>query len=361
MSEQTGEKTEQPTLRKQEEALKKGQIAHSPEVQTALVLLAGVAALAFTGRETWAQLVGVLVASLGHLHDMSISPSNLQTYALDGALAALKCAGPVMLATVLGGLLAGAIQNRFNTAPDALAPDWGRLDPVAGFRRVFSFKQVAPTALAGVKLAAVVLLSYSEIRSLLNDPIFTTAVGVARIAGFLAQSSLKLFLRISLALLAIAAADYGYQWWRNHQDMMMTKDEVKEEMKSSEGNPLFKTARRRRLRLVSQRKMLAAVRTADVVVTNPTHIAVALRYDRQTMKAPRIVAKGLRLNAARIRELAEQHRVPIVENKPLARMMFKYGRVDGEIPAQLYAAVAEVLAWVYRVNRYRYYAEANQI
>ena len=123
---------------------------------------------------------------------------------------------------------------------------------------------------------------------------------------------------------------------------------------------MIKAARRRRFRQASKSKMLAAVPTADVVVTNPTHIAVSLRYDRKTMKAPKIVAKGIRLNAARIRAIAEQHRVPIVENKPLAQMMFKYGRVDGEIPAQLYAAVAEVLAWVYRVNRYRYYAEANQ-
>ncbi len=360
MSEQTGEKTEQPTPRKLEEALKKGQIAHSPELQTALVLLAGVTALAFTGRESWANLVGALVASLSHLHDLPLGAGNLQAYALKGALLALQCTGPVMLATALGGLLAGAIQTRFNTAPEALTPDWGRLNPVAGFQRLFSFKQAAPTALSAGKLAVILLLSYAEIRSILDDPVFTTSVSVARLAGFLAESSLRIFLRISLALLAVAAADYGYQWWRNHQDMMMTKDEVKEELKSSEGNPLIKSARRRRLRLVSKRKMLAAVPTADVVVTNPTHIAIALRYDRKTMKAPKIVAKGIRLNAQRIREIAELHHVPVVENQPLARLMFKYGRVDGEIPAQLYAAVAEILAWVYRVNRYRYYAEANQ-
>jgi flagellar biosynthetic protein FlhB len=142
--------------------------------------------------------------------------------------------------------------------------------------------------------------------------------------------------------------------------MMMTREEVKEDMKSAEGNPQVKAAQRRRRRTVSKAKALADVPTADVVVTNPTHIAIALRYDRKTMRAPKIVAKGIRLNAQRIREIAQQYQIPIIENRPLARMLFKKGKVGGEIPAQLYAAVAEILAWVYRVNRYRYYAEQNQ-
>ena len=133
-----------------------------------------------------------------------------------------------------------------------------------------------------------------------------------------------------------------------------------EEMKNTEGDPHMKARQRRRRTLKNQRQMLQEVPQADVVLTNPTHLAVALRYDRKTMKAPKIVAKGSRLNAMKIREIATQHQVPIMENKPLARMLFKYGRVGGEIPAELFAAVAEVLAWVYRVNRYRYYREQNQ-
>jgi flagellar biosynthetic protein FlhB len=160
--------------------------------------------------------------------------------------------------------------------------------------------------------------------------------------------------------LVIAAADYGYQWWHTHHDLMMTRDELKEEMKNTEGNQRIKGARRRR-RSTSKAKMLAEVPKADVIVTNPTHIAVALRYDRKTMRAPKVVAKGIRLNAEQIREVARQHQVPILENKPLARLLFKHGRIGGEVPAQFYAAVAEVLAWVYRVNRYRYYTEQNQI
>ena len=141
---------------------------------------------------------------------------------------------------------------------------------------------------------------------------------------------------------------------------MMTKEEVKDEARNTEGNPQVKAAQRRKKNAISVRRMLAEVPKADVIVTNPTHLAIALKYDRRSMKAPRIVAKGSRLNALRIREIARQHQVPIIENKPLARMMFKYGRVGGEIPAQLYSAVAEVLAWVYRINRYKYYVEQQQ-
>jgi flagellar biosynthesis protein FlhB len=164
---------------------------------------------------------------------------------------------------------------------------------------------------------------------------------------------------VCLALLVIAAADYGYQFWKTSRDLMMTKDELKEEMKDSEGNQQVKSARKRR-RSVSKAKQLAEVAQADVVVTNPTRIAIALRYDRKTMKAPKVVAKGIRLNAARIREIAAQHQVPMIENKPLARMLFKHAKVGAEIPANLFAGVAEVLAWVYRVNRYRYFSERNR-
>ncbi len=284
----------------------------------------------------------------------------MQGYALTGALCFLKCAAPVVIATMLSGLLAGAIQNRFNTASEALTPNWNRLNPVEGFKRVFSFRSAVPTAIAILKFSVIVALSYSQFRSILNDPIFATAVSVGRLIEFMAQTCLQIFLRVSLALLVIAAGDYGYQWWRTQQDLMMTKEELKEEMKNTEGGQMTKNARRRR-RTVSKAKQLAEVPQADVVVTNPTHIAVALRYDRKTMKAPKIVAKGIRLNAQSIREMAAKYQVPIVENKPLARILFKHGRVGGEIPAQLYAAVAEILAWVYRVNRYRYFAEQNKV
>jgi flagellar biosynthesis protein FlhB len=360
MAEQLGEKTEQPTPRRLENAIKKGQIARSAEVQTVFVLIGALTALTFAGREIWQQLVSTAVLTLGHLYDTTLTGNALQGYGVSGVLILLKCVGPVVLATALAGLLAGAIQNRFNTASEVLTPNWNRLNPVEGFKRIFSVRMFTPTAIGIVKFAFILAVTFSEIRSILSDPIFATSVSVGRLAEFLGETCLGIFLRVSLGLLIVAAADYGYQLWRTQQDLMMTKDELKEELKNTEGNQKMKAKLRKR-RAISKAKALAEIPRADVVVTNPTHIAIALRYDRKTMRAPKVVAKGIRLNAQKIREIAEQHQVPIVENKPLARMLFKHGKVGGEIPAQLYAAVAEILAWVYRANRYRYFAEQNQI
>jgi len=356
---EASEKTEQPTQRKLEDAQKRGQIPRSAEIQTVLVLLSGLTGLILFGPQTWRLLAGAVTGTLGHLHDTPITASSLQSDAIQASLLLLLCVGPVVIATLIGGLLAGGLQTRFQTSSEALGVKWEQLDPVAGLQRVFSMRSAVPTAIAFVKLSVVILLTYGTVKTVLGDPIFTSTVSLARLTEFMAESCVKIFTRILLALAVIAAADYGYQYWQTWQDMMMTHEEVKEEAKNQEGNPQVK-ARRRRLLTVSKRKMLADVPTADVVVTNPTHLAIALRYDRKTMKAPRVLAKGIRLNALRIREIARQHQVPILENKPLARMLFKYGKVGGEVPAQLYVAVAEVLAWVYRTNPYRYYTAENR-
>jgi flagellar biosynthesis protein FlhB len=355
----TGEKTEQPTPRRLEEAIKQGQFPRSAEVQTVFVLLGGLIALKFVGGNVWQQLVNAQTAVLGHLHEVPLTFNAMQGYGIQAALVFAACAGPILLGTAAGGLIAGGIQNRFQTADEALSPKWERLNPVEGFKRVFSGRSLVPTAISLAKLAIVVALTYSQVKKLLADPIFYTAVDISRIAGFIAEASFGITWRVVLSLAVIAALDYTYQFWRTNRDLMMTRDEVKEELKSTEGNPQIKARQRRRRAIRSVRQMLLDVPKADVIVTNPTHLAIALRYDRKTMKAPKIVAKGSRLNALRIREIASRHQVPIIENKPLARMMFKYGKVGGEIPAQLYAAVAEILAYVYRVNRFRYYSEQN--
>lgn len=359
MSEQTGEKTEQPTQKRIDDAFDKGQIARSPEVQTVFVLGAALLALGFSGAEMWRLMADSLASMLGHLNDTAITINAMQGYTITAALLLGHCVWPVMAATVIGGLLAGGIQTRFRTSSDALGIHWERINPVEGFKRLFSLRATVSTSLCLLKLSVIITLCYSVIKSILEDPIFHSSVKVERIAAFMADSSFKLILQVAMALVVLAAADYGYKFWQTHQDLMMTKEELKEETKNTEGNPAVRARQRWCCQSISKRKMLAEVPKADVVVTNPTHIAIALRYDRKTMKAPKIVAKGIRLNARQIRQIAEQHQIPILENKPLARLMFKYGRVDGEIPAQLYAAVAEILAWVYRVNAYRYYREQS--
>jgi flagellar biosynthetic protein FlhB len=294
------------------------------------------------------------------LHDTPLSLNAMQGYSINGALLLGRCVCPVLAATGVAGLLAGGIQTRFRTTPEALGFNWTKLNPLEGFKRVFSRGAAVSTGLGIAKLCVVISLSYGCIKQIMADPIFHSSVDLARIAGFMADSAFKIVTQVCMALIVVAGLDYAYKFWQNSEDLKMTKQEVKDESKSTEGNPLVKNQQRRRRQAVSKRKMLAQVPKADVIVTNPTHIAVALRYDKKTMKAPMIVAKGTRLNALRIREIAQQHQVPIIENKPLARLMFKYGRVGGEIPAQFYAVVAEVLAWVYRVNAYRYYREQSQ-
>jgi flagellar biosynthesis protein FlhB len=359
MSEQAGEKTEKPTGKRLEEAINKGQMARSPEVQTVFVLGGVLVALVLTGQEMWRTMGQSYISTLGHLHDTPLTLDAMQGYAIIGAMALGHCVWPVMLAAVVGGLLAGGIQTRFRASTEALDVNWMRLNPLEGFKRLFSIRSTVATALGIVKLAVVIGLSYHVIMQVLSDPIFNSSVNVARIAAFMADSSFKIVLQVGMSLVILAAADYGYKFWQTNEDLKMTKEEVKDEAKSSEGDPGIKARIRRRRLTMSKRKMLAQVPKADVVVVNPTHLAVALRYDRKTMKAPVIVAKGIRLNALQIRQIAEEHQVPIIENKPLAQLMFKYGKVGGEIPAQLYAAVAEILAWVYRVNAYRYYREKS--
>jgi flagellar biosynthetic protein FlhB len=360
MSESAGEKTEKATPRRLEEALKKGQFARSPEVQTVFVLCAGLIAMRMAGAESWQRLSLVFTGIFQQLDKISIGQENLQRYLIQGTIVFAICVGPFVIATMLGGLLAGGIQSRFNTASEALSPDWERVNPMKGLKRLLSAQSLIPTSLSLLKLAIVGAVCWSSVRKLLQDPIFYSSTNPAEIARFLSETAFQLGTRVILVLMAIAGADYGYQYWRTNRELMMTKEEVKEEIKSSEGDPHMKARQRRRRVTKTQRQMLLEVPNADVVLTNPTHLAIALRYDRKSMKAPRIVAKGSRLNALKIREVAGQHQVPIMENKPLARMLFKHGKVGGEIPAELYAAVAEVLAWVYRVNRFRYYSEENQ-
>jgi flagellar biosynthetic protein FlhB len=360
MSEQIGEKTEQPTARHLDEALKKGQIARSREVQTVFVLMAGLLALKFTGAETWRLMGRTLVSSLSHLHDTPLSLNALPGYSVNAALLLGQCVWPVLAATMVGGLLAAGIQTRFRATSDVLGVNWERLNPVEGFKRVFSRNAAVSTGIGIVKLTVVIGLCYNVTKQVLEDPIFHSAVDLARIAGFMADSAFRIILQAGVALVVLAAVDYGYQFWNTNQELKMTRQELKDETKHTEANPQVRAQQRRRRQAMTKRKMLAEVPKADVVVTNPTHLAVALRYDNKTMKAPVIVAKGARLNALRIREIALEHQVPVIENKPLARLMFKYGRVGGEIPAQFYAVVAEVLAWVYRVNAYRYYRQQSQ-
>lgn len=360
MSEDSGDKTEQPTERRLSEALGKGQFAKSQEIQTAFVLMAGVWALQSYGGALFDDLTGVFKSVFFHLHDTTIDVNSLQDKASDSAFTLVGCVAPPVIATGVGGLVAGLVQSRFRMLSDPIRFNWERISPMAGFKRIFSFQSLFPAAVNLLKLGAISLFSWNQVRSVLDDPIFNAPVDISRVGTFLSETSIRIGSRVLLALILIAAIDYAYQLWKTQRDMMMTKEEVKDEGKQSEGNPHVKgEMRKRRMRRKSFKAQLEDLPNADVVIANPTHIAVALRYDRDTMAAPRIIAMAKDFNALRIREMAEKLQIPVMENKPLARMLFKYGKVDGDIPLQLYTAVAEILAYVYRVNRFRYYSRAQ--
>lgn len=236
-----------------------------------------------------------------------------------------------------------------------------QLNPVFNISNLFQPMPAFVRVVVGIlKLLVILGFTYVVIRRLLEHPIFYTATSFGQVLMFMAESVQSISMRVLAGLIFIAAADYGYQLWKHKKDMMMTKTEVKDEMKNAEGSPAVKSEIRKRRLKMMQGNWMAEIPRADVVITNPTHLSIVLRYNRKSMRAPKVVAKGARLNALRIREIAQQFQIPIVENKPVARLLFKHCRIGQEVPPQVYAAVAEILAYVYRVNRYRYYVEGQK-
>jgi flagellar biosynthetic protein FlhB len=204
-------------------------------------------------------------------------------------------------------------------------------------------------------LFAIGFALYLGARTLLTDPLFTAPVESAYLAQFLNRAAQEFFGRLLFALGLIAAISYAYEKFKNSRELMMSRDEIKQERRNSEGDALIKSTQRRLARRLLQKQMLSAVATADVVVTNPTHYAVALKYERGTDRAPVVLAKGENRFARRLRAIAEEHGVPTVENKPVARLLFALGRVGEAIPPELYQAVAEILSVVYRTHRYYFH------
>lgn len=350
-----GDKTEDPTPKKLEEAVRNGNIARSPEIQTVFVMGACLLALTVFAPQVWRNFVQAMTYILGHLHELEFTQDEVPGHFVTGMLWVGSCCAPVAIAAMVSGMVAGAVQTRFQSSPDALKAKWNKLNPVEGFKRIFSWRQWAPAGLAIIKLGVIVALLYGTLKAIADDPIFFTVVDAARIAEYLADSVHGVTARVLAIMFVIAGLDYTYQKWRTNEDLKMTKQEVKEEHKNAEGDPEIKAQRKRMAKGGSKRKMLESVPEADVIITNPTHYAVALKYDSGASDAPRVVAKGVRLFALRIRAVAKKHGVPIREDKPLARFMYKHCPVGGEIPAELFAAVAKILAAVYRENRYRYF------
>lgn len=342
-------RTEKATPKRREDARKKGQIARRKELPTAFKFLAALFLLQLTGvdfvnragdffKQTFAHISGKDELTIELVHKMFLEAG--------GHLAFLAL--PVMLATVTAGVIANFAQGGFTLTPNALKPKGERFNPVQNIKKMFSSESVVELIKSLLKLFCVSLVAYGvfsvtikEAPSLINSP----AVNTLSVIGNLA---VKIGFRVGIVLLVLAAADYGYGLYKHEKSLRMTKQEVKDEFREQEGDPLVKGHRRRFARSIAQRRMIAEIPTADVIVTNPTHFAVALRYDKTKDAAPVVVAKGVDSLAQRIRAIAKEHDVMIVENPPLARTLYKTVDIGKIIPTELFRAVAEILAYVYR-------------
>jgi len=345
------DRTERATPKRRDEARKKGQVLLSPELSPVAVLLMAVTVATVGGPLALARTRGVLASWLAAVgptaaHDDPTWP--LVVRALKDVLGFL---GPFFLATGVAGVGVMVAQVGFRVTPELLTPDFGRISPAKGFQRLVSVAAAADLLKSIVKIAIVLLLAYSVIKGFLGDAISTPAMALPDVLGVAGAGLRRLLLRIAAVLLVFGAADWFWQRYQFEKSLKMSKQEVKQESKDSEGDPLIRGRFKRAHRELAKRRMLAEVKTADVVLTNPTHYAVALRYQADEMRAPRVVAKGVDEVAERIKEEARRAGVPIVERRALARALFRSVQLGAEIPPALYRAVAEILAYIYSLRR----------
>jgi len=255
---------------------------------------------------------------------------------------------PILGVLVFVVIVSHVAQFGLLNAPEALSPSWSRIDPVEGFKRMFSPQAVAELLKGLLKMGIVAWVMWRTVMSEWEVLASMGSVSAWAMGSEMARGILNIGLRAGVVLAGLAIVDYLYQRWEHERGLRMTKDEVKEEYRQREGDPKVRARIRQRQREMARRRMMAAVPKADVVITNPEHLAVALKYDKANMAAPTVVAKGAGYLAAKIREVARRHSVEIVENKPLAQALYKMVEVGGQIPVELYRAVAEILAHVYR-------------
>lgn len=356
--EHDAERTEAASARRLEQAREEGQVARSQELTTFAMLMAGAGGLWFLGAHLFQQMRALLRQGLSIDAATVFDPGQMTQRLYQQSFEALSAVAPVLLVLLVVAFFVPQLLSGWIFTWNALRFDWQRLNPIAGITRVISWRGAAELAKALVKavlitvVAAAVLWHYREpLQELALLPVDAGIAHMSRIAGWS-------FLVIAGTMAVVAAADVPFQIWRHGNDLKMSREELRREQRESEGDPQIKAAIRNQQRAMARRRMMAEVPNASVIVTNPTHYAVALRYDDQSMGAPRVVAKGADLVAAKIREIGELHRVPVLESPALARAIYFHAEIGAEIPEKLYAAVAEVLAYVFQLHRYRDYGGA---
>jgi flagellar biosynthesis protein FlhB len=344
------ERTELPTQKRIDEARKKGQIPRSIELNTATVVLVAGGALYFLGEPLAGGLSDLMRAGLSVSREQAMDESLAVSLFSGSMLNALVTCAPLLGLTVIAALAAPLLIGGWNLSPGVLAPDFSRLSPLSGFKRMFSARGLMELSKAFLKFLLVAAIAIAFLWTKTDDLLALSSEPAFAAIGHAVSLSGQAFLFIAAALAIIAAIDVPYQLYQHSQSLKMTRQEIREEMKESEGSPEVKGRIRQVQEAMARRRMMQEVPKADVVVVNPTHFAVALRYDEKRMRAPIVVAKGADEIAARIREVAGEHLIPIFEAPPLARALYRHVALNGEVPANLYVAVAQVLTYIYHVR-----------
>lgn len=344
------DKTEAPTQRRLDEAREEGQVARSLELNTAAIMLVGAFLLKGPGKTVVNSIKDLTVTSINTLPIAIINEDSLRTK----LFSIISTLGPGMGLILVGLLVTGVsvtlVQTGFLWTGKKIGFDFKRLDPISGFKRIFSGSGLIELGRALLKLVLVGWVVYSYLRGQVTA---LSDIGQMDLVSGISKwvdLAINLAIRVGSAYLVLAAADYAFQRWRFIRSMRMTKEEIKEDFKRSEGDPFLRGRIRAQQRRMARNRMMSNVPKAKVVITNPTHFAVALDYNPDHMTAPKVLAKGAFHVAQKIVEIAKQNNVPIVQNVPLARALYKTVEVEQEISSDLYLAVAEVLAYVYRLK-----------
>lgn len=346
------DKTEQATPKRREEARKKGEVAKSRDLTSVAVLSAGVLFLFFSAKRMTVSLGHLLRESFRRIPRLGLSEDGFMDLLNHYFWGFLWLVLPVMGVLCVVAVLANFLQTGFIWSVEPLAPKASKIDPISGAKRILSKRTLVELAKSVLKIVVVGWAAFSTMKSELARLLPLVYQEKMQILTALGESSLKVAIRCCWVIAILAVLDYLYQRWEFEQKLKMTKQEVKDEYKQTEGDPLVKSRVRSIQREMARRRMMEEVPKADVVITNPTHLSVALRYDQKTMGAPAVVAKGADRVAFRIREVAAANDIPVIENKVLAQNLYKL-EIGDEIPSQFYQAVAEILAYVYGIKKRR--------
>ncbi|GGF80199.1 flagellar biosynthetic protein FlhB [Paenibacillus albidus] len=345
-----GEKTEKATPKKRQEARKKGQVAKSAELSGATVLLSAMLSLMMFGGYMKERFIVLYMDVFQNRMMMEVTSENVMQLFSQYGLQILILLVPLFAITFVIAVIINVFQVGFMTTGEGLMPKFSKLDPIKGLKNIFSMRSFVEFLKSIFKLLLIGYLVYSTLWGERKSFSSLSHSSVEGVYQFAADLTMSLGMKIAVALIILAIFDYYYQKYEHEKSLKMSKQDIKDEYKKMEGDPLIKGKIRERQRRMAMQRMMQEVPNADVIITNPTHFAVALKYDGSKMDAPEIIAKGQDHVALRIRALAKEHGVITMENKPLARALFQRAEIGDVVPADLFQAVAEVLAYVYKLK-----------